>query len=67
MKSTWSGWINAKVKRFDVNLFEQKMPLPHMGWNVSTRSECKLFVDIKPEVLFLHSFFEPAIMCKQLG
>ena len=57
------GWIDANVKRFDVKMFKQKMPLPHMGWNdVATSANCKLFADIdRPKYYFLHSYFiEPS-------
>lgn len=58
-KSPGLGWINAAVKRFDENLFNQRTHLPHMGWNdVETDSACPLFDGIEnPLYYFLHSFY----------
>ena len=49
------GWINAKVKRFE----ENKLRLPHMGWNsVSPKETNPLFKDIiSPKFYFLHSYY----------
>jgi glutamine amidotransferase len=49
------GWINAKVKRFE----ENKLRLPHMGWNnVSPKENHPLFKDIiYPKFYFLHSYY----------
>lgn len=49
------GWINAKVKRFE----ENKLRLPHMGWNGVTPKETNpLFKDIiSPKFYFLHSYY----------
>lgn len=64
------GWIDARVKSFGDEMFDQKMPLPHMGWNeVSTLTECKLFIDIdRPKYYFLHSYFlEPSTSVNVVG
>jgi glutamine amidotransferase len=56
------GWIDANVKRFDVNGFSPKTRLPHMGWNdVAPQSTDCIFNGISdPRFYFLHSYyFEP--------
>jgi len=53
------GWIDAKVKRFDVAAFSGKTHLPHMGWNdvVPVRVN-PLFAGIAaPRFYFLHSYY----------
>lgn len=64
------GWIDAKVKRFDGELFDRNMPLPHMGWNaVKIQSNCKLFIGLtSPKYYFLHSYFlEPGNSVHAVG
>ena len=64
------GWIDTNVKRFEGKIFDQKMPLPHMGWNdVAANSDCKLFIDInRPKYYFLHSYFlEPTDNANAVG
>lgn len=58
--STGLGWIDAVVKKFDRSGLDQKLPLPHMGWNVarpcSTHSLFKDFDDGE-RFYFLHSYY----------
>lgn len=51
------GWINAKVKAFDV--VDKKLKVPHVGWNnISLKKDNSLFKGIKEgaEFYFVHSF-----------
>lgn len=54
------GWIDADVKRFDDSAFDQKIRLPHMGWNdVEPRVRGGLFAGLEAAArfYFLHSFY----------
>lgn len=53
------SWFNAKVKRFNEKILDERTPLPHMGWNtVKTEGTCKLFQGIEdPKYYFLHSYY----------
>lgn len=53
------GWIDAEVKKFDINNANQKKPLPHMGWNdVEPLAEDSLFKNMQsPRFYFLHSYY----------
>ena len=54
------GWIDAEVKKFDVNSFKQDTRLPHMGWNdAMPRTPGGLFekMDDVPRFYFLHSYY----------
>jgi len=57
------GWIDATVKKIDVNLLTQSTRLPHMGWNDVTVKNKNLLLsnlDSNSRFYFLHSyFFEP--------
>lgn len=54
------GWIDAEVKKFDETTTNQKIHLPHMGWNdvIPQRSD-SLFreMDEIPRFYFLHSYY----------
>lgn len=53
------GWINARVKKFDVTKMTDITHLPHMGWNdVKPLSGDPLFEKINADsrFYFLHSF-----------
>ncbi len=53
------GWIEAKTRRFRPNK-EQKLKVPHMGWNsILPKKESKLFYDISEEstFYFVHSYY----------
>jgi len=56
-------WIDATVKKIDVNLLTQSTRLPHMGWNDVTVKNKNLLLsnlDSNSRFYFLHSyFFEP--------
>lgn len=58
------GWIDARVRKFDVDTFSQRTRIPHMGWNnVSPQSHTGLFAGLGDDsrFYFLHSYyFEPA-------
>jgi imidazole glycerol-phosphate synthase subunit HisH len=54
------GWIDGKVKKFDVASMLQTQYLPHMGWNnVISEKEDELFRFMKKEkrFYFLHSYY----------
>jgi glutamine amidotransferase len=53
------GWIDAEVRRFDVNVFPQRICLPHMGWNdVEPRGNSSLFLGLEgSRFYFLHSYY----------
>lgn len=53
------GWIDAEVRRFDENRFNQRTHLPHMGWNnVLPCATDSLFRGIAdPRFYFLHSYY----------
>ena len=53
------GWINGKVKKFNISKFTQKPFLPHMGWNtISPVSNSLLLQDIDNFLgfYFVHSY-----------
>lgn len=54
------GWIDGKVRKFDVSRFVHETHLPHMGWNdvVPTRPD-PLFAGLEKDgrFYFLHSFY----------
>lgn len=53
------GWIDAKVKRFDLSTIAQATHLPHMGWNtVTLLRDDTLFdgIDLSSGYYFLHSY-----------
>lgn len=57
------GWIPGRVERFCDEWFNQRIHLPHMGWNdVAPEAGQELFDGIeKPRYYFLHSYyFNPA-------
>ncbi|WP_417559034.1 imidazole glycerol phosphate synthase subunit HisH [Mesoflavibacter zeaxanthinifaciens] len=58
-KESGLGWINANAKKFKF-LKEEKLKVPHMGWNVVVKStESKLtenFSD-EPRFYFVHSYY----------
>jgi imidazole glycerol-phosphate synthase subunit HisH len=55
------GWINAKVKLFNFSKKQNKIKIPHMGWNSLSicDSNNKLFSGISKEDLFyfVHSYY----------
>ena len=54
------GWIDAKVKKFDVEKINFKPHLPHMGWNnVIILSKNKILDNFPPfsKFYFLHSYY----------
>lgn len=57
------GWIDATVKKIDVDLLAQSTRLPHMGWNdviVKNKNLLLRNLDSNSRFYFLHSyFFEP--------
>lgn len=58
------GWIDGKVKKFDIDKLTASMPLPHMGWNnINIVSNNRLLKDLDKEsrYYFLHSYY---IECK---
>lgn len=53
------NWIDAKITKFDCNVFTGNYPVPHMGWNnaIYLNSEA-LFNGIdSPAFYFLHSYY----------
>jgi glutamine amidotransferase len=54
------GWIEGRVKKFDVSKFRQQTRLPHMGWNdVVPVSQSCLFAGLESNArfYFLHSYY----------
>lgn len=53
------GWVDAQVVKFDTSLREEKMHLPHMGWNkVKAIALDTLFRGLDdPQYYFLHSYY----------
>ena len=56
------GWIDGKVKKFDSVESEQKLLIPHMGWNsinITNNDDYQLFqgVDCNIGFYFVHSFY----------
>ena len=62
------GWIDGEVKRFNKNIPNKKLYIPHIGWNHLTISEGEeLFNDLNnPLFYFLHSYHLYQIMKKIL-
>jgi len=53
------GWLNARVKKFDITNNES-MLLPHMGWNdVEVSQNSPLFINLEhfSKFYFLHSYY----------
>lgn len=54
------GWINAKTIRFDFSGIDEKLNIPHMGWNVVAlrKKSSKLFDGMpeRPRFYFAHSY-----------
>ncbi len=54
------GWIDAEVKKFNLEELPPKAPLPHMGWNnIMPDSNSKLMSGLNDEsrFYFLHSYY----------
>jgi imidazole glycerol-phosphate synthase subunit HisH len=53
------GWIDADTVKFEVERFQEKLPVPHMGWSEVKYGEHPLFRDMYelPRFYFVHSFF----------
>ncbi len=52
------GWIDAEVRRFPGCIGDQKVQLPHMGWNDVAAGEDALFKGVEsPRFYFLHSYY----------
>ena len=53
------GWIDADTRRFDIENRDERLTVPHMGWNVA-RPRCRddLFAgnDDLPRFYFVHSY-----------
>lgn len=59
------GWIDANVKKFDETKLDNKIQLPHMGWNDVNPSKINsLFIGLEKNArfYFLHSYY---ISCNQ--
>ena len=54
------GWLDVKVKKIKSNLKNNKLILPHMGWNniqINTKNEIIKNLNTNSEFYFLHSYF----------
>ncbi|MFC2117180.1 imidazole glycerol phosphate synthase subunit HisH [Bacteroidota bacterium] len=54
------GWLDAKVDKFNLNVNNQILPIPHMGWNNITQTkENQLLkgLDNNSYFYFLHSYY----------
>jgi glutamine amidotransferase len=59
-RSPGLGWIEGRVRMFDVSGLPHKTGLPHMGWNtVSSLREHPLLRELPPDprFYFLHSYY----------
>ena len=53
------GWLDAEVKRFNVSLMDQKLPVPHMGWNkviVNEENNLSKSINESSKYYFVHSY-----------
>ncbi len=53
------GWIAADVVRFPTEVGNQKLRVPHVGWNMVERGQGVLLQDfaVEPRFYFTHSYF----------
>lgn len=53
------GWIDADTVKFQIERFEKKLPIPHMGWSEVKYVEQPLFRGMyeNPRFYFVHSYF----------
>ena len=54
------GWIEGRVKKFDVSVLNSKTQLPHMGWNtIHPNNDNPLLVNFNNDsrFYFLHSYY----------
>jgi len=54
------GWIEGKVKKFDIESFLHKPYLPHMGWNSlkpTVKHPILYDIDFKQGFYFIHSYY----------
>ena len=54
------GWIDAEVKKFNVNKLKEKPHLPHMGWNTfQSEKDNPILANLVPEkgFYFLHTYY----------
>ena len=51
------SWINGNIKK--INFFNEKLPLPHLGWNkITTTKNSKILKGLNNHYFyFLHSYF----------
>ena len=63
------GWIDAKVRRFDVAKLTQRTHLPHMGWNdvVSVKEDPLMTgLALDARFYFLHSYYFAPKNCDEV-
>ncbi|RZS99293.1 imidazole glycerol phosphate synthase subunit HisH [Aquimarina brevivitae] len=54
------GYINGVVKKFDIDLFDEKPYLPHLGWNsIKPTKPHRIFenIDFDHGFYFLHTYY----------
>lgn len=54
------GWINGKIKKIQTNKTNEKLIIPHMGWNtVDIVKKSPLFdnLELNNDFYFLHSYY----------
>jgi imidazole glycerol-phosphate synthase subunit HisH len=53
------GWVNGKIRIFNVKKINHKTKLPHMGWNTVNPVNNQLFegIDISSRFYFVHSYY----------
>lgn len=53
------GWIDADTIGFQIEKFQEKLPVPHMGWCEVQHADHVLFKDMyeHPRFYFVHSFY----------
>lgn len=60
------GWIDAEVKKFDFSTFDNKIQIPHMGWNdVTPVKTSRLLLNLEKDAryYFLHSYY---VRCRNI-
>lgn len=63
--TTGLGWIDAVTKKFNFNNYEQRIKIPHVGWNTIKRTREHNFLDgirADQHFYFVHSYY---VECNQ--
>lgn len=67
------GWIDADTVKFETEQFQEKLPVPHMGWCEVKYASHLLFENMyeHPRFYFVHSFYlkpkkEENLLCESM-